>query len=97
MPEGIKLLAWARTARWVGWGFGESLIPIFLFAFSASYAETGLLSSVFEISLLISLPIVGMLADRMSAKVLIIAGLVLYPLVGASYFLAGATGVAHSS
>ena len=94
LAHGVKLLAWARTVRWVGWGFGESLLPLFIFAFSASYAEAGLLTSIYSIALLVALPIVGMLADRMSAKVLIIAGLALYPLVGASYFLAGAAGVA---
>ncbi len=94
LARGVKLLAWARTVRWVGWGFGESLLPIFIFAFSASYAEAGLITSIYSVALLVALPVVGMLADRMSAKVLIIAGLALYPLVGASYFLAGAAGVA---
>lgn len=94
LPKGVKVLAWARTMRWIGWGFGESLIPLFIFAFSASYAEAGLVSSIYSIALLIALPIVGMLADRVTAKALALAGLILYPLVGASYFLAGAAGMA---
>ena len=94
LPEGVKLLAWARTVRWVGWGFGESLIPIFLFTFATSYAEAGLFSSILEIAALMALPIIGMLADRIPAKFLVIAGLLVYPFVGISYFLAGMTGMA---
>lgn len=94
LPKGVKLLAIARTVRWIGWGFGESLIPIFLFAFAASYAEAGLFSSIYEISLLLSLPVIGMLADRLSAKTLVITGLFLYPFIGLSYFFAGVSGLA---
>jgi len=87
------MVALSRTMRWVGWGFGESLIPIFIFSFAGSFAEAGLLRSVFEVTLLFCLPLAGVLADRVSARALIIAGLVVYPLVGVSYFLAGVTGM----
>lgn len=94
LPLGVRLLAWARTTRWIGWGFGESLIPLFIFSFSASFAQTGLLSAVYSITLLVALPIVGMFADKTSAKVLVVIGLLIYPFVGIGYFLAGATGLA---
>lgn len=88
------MIAWSRTVRWIGWGFGESLIPIFIFSFSGTYAEAGLIRSVFEIILLICFPLAGVLADRVSARTLILAGLIVYPLVGFGYLLTGVTGLA---
>ncbi|MDO8622449.1 MAG: MFS transporter, partial [bacterium] len=97
-PHGVsgalRTVAWSRTIRWIGWGFGESLIPILIFSFSSTYAEAGLIRSVFEIVLLICFPLVGVLADRVSARTLILAGAVVYPLVGFGYLLAGITGLA---
>ena len=94
LPRGVKIIAWARTIRWIGWGFGEALIPIFIFQFSHSFAEAGLLRSTYEIVMLLALPIIGAWADRTSAKYLIVVALLLYPLVGVSYFLAGIFGAA---
>jgi len=94
LPRALQVIAWSRTVRWIGWGFGESLIPIFIFSFSRTYAEAGLIRSVFEIVLLICLPIAGVLADRIPARTLVLAGLVVYPLVGVGYLLAGVTGFA---
>lgn len=94
LPKGIRILAQARAIRWIGWGLGEALVPIFLLKFSATYLETGILSSTMEIMSLISLPLIGALADSIAAKRLILVSLLLYPLVGASYFLAGTFGIA---
>lgn len=94
MPKSIKVIAWARAMRWVGWGFGESLIPIFIFAFSSTFAEAGLFRSTYEIIALISLPLIGVWADRKSAKYLILLSLILYPIVGIGYLLAGLLGLA---
>lgn len=94
LPRGVKIIAWARTIRWIGWGFGEALIPIFIFSFSSTFAEAGLFRSTYEIATLLALPIIGAWADRTSAKYLIIVALLLYPLVGVSYFLAGFFGAA---
>ncbi len=93
LPHGVHVLAWATTIRWVGWGFFEALLPVFLFSFSNSYAETGLLQSTFDVVFLIAMPFVGMLADKISAKTIIMVGLLFYPFVGASYFMAGASGI----
>lgn len=93
-PEGVRLFMWSRLVRWLGWGFGEALIPVFIFSMSVSYAEAGLMGAIYSLALVLALPIVGALADRMSAKTLILAGLLAYPLVGLGYFLAGVTGVA---
>ena len=89
LPHGIRLLAYARAIRWVGWGFGEALIPVFIVSFSHTFAQMGLFSSTVKLAALISLPVIGMMADRMPAKHLVLASLVLYPLVGINYFLAG--------
>lgn len=93
IPHGIRLLAWATTIRWAGWGFFEALLPVFLFSFSGSYAETGILQSTFDIVFLLALPFAGLLADKVPARTIIMAGLLFYPLVGIGYFLAGATGI----
>ncbi|HEU5114295.1 MAG TPA: MFS transporter [Candidatus Paceibacterota bacterium] len=94
LPKGVRILAWARAVRWVGWGFGEALIPVFILAFSKTFAEAGLINSTVEIASLLALPVIGMWADRISAKKLILISLLFYPLVGVSYFFAGAFGLA---
>ncbi len=94
LPYAVRLIAWIRALRWFGWGFGESLIPVFIFLFANTFAEAGLLRSVYEIVSLVALPIIGMWADKVSAKRLILLALLLYPLVGLNYLLAGVSGVA---
>jgi len=89
LPSGVRLFAWVRAIRWFGWGFGESLLPIFILSFSHTFAEAGLFSSTVEIVSLMSLPIIGMWADRIPAKRLVLWSLILYPLVGLGYLLAG--------
>ncbi|MEK7570180.1 MAG: MFS transporter [Patescibacteria group bacterium] len=93
LANSIKRIAWMRTVRWLGWGFGEALIPLFIFRFSQSYAEAGAFRAAYDIALLLALPVIGRLADRIPAKSLILFALALYPLVGISYFLAGAFGI----
>jgi MFS family permease len=94
MPEGVRLFAWVRAIRWFGWGFGESLLPIFILSFSHTFAEAGLFSSTVEIVSLMSLPIIGTWADRVPAKRLVLWSLILYPFVGLGYLLAGIFGLA---
>ena len=94
LPYGVRVLAWSRAVRWIGWGLGEALIPIFILTFSKTFAEMGLFSSTVDIAALISLPLIGVWADRISAKHLILISLLLYPIVGISYFLAGSLGLA---
>ncbi len=94
LPYGVRIFAWARAVRWIGWGLGEALIPVFIITFSKSFAEAGLFSSTVDIAALISLPLIGLLADKVPAKRLILLSLILYPIVGASYFLAGFLGMA---
>ena len=94
LPYAVRLIAWIRAIRWFGWGFGESLIPVFIFLFAHTFAEAGLLRSVYEIVSLAALPVIGVWADRISAKGLILLALALYPFVGVAYFLAGLFGVA---
>jgi MFS family permease len=89
LPHRVRLFAWVRAIRWFGWGFGESLLPIFILSFSHTFAEAGLFSSTVEIVSLLSLPIIGMWADRVPAKRLVLWSLILYPLVGFGYLLAG--------
>jgi MFS family permease len=94
MPNGVRLFAWVRAIRWFGWGFGESLLPIFILSFSHTFAEAGLFSSTVEIVSLMSLPIIGIWADKVPAKRLVLWSLILYPLVGLGYLLAGIFGLA---
>ena len=94
LPYGVRVFAWARAIRWIGWGFGEALLPVFIILFSKSFAEAGFFSSSVDIAGLISLPFIGLWADKVSAKRLILWSLILYPIVGISYFFAGIFGLA---
>jgi MFS family permease len=94
LPYGVRVFAWARAIRWIGWGFGEALLPVFIILFSKSFAEAGFFSSSVDIAGLISLPFIGLWADKVSAKRLILWSLILYPIVGISYFFAGLFGLA---
>ncbi|MBU6323593.1 MAG: MFS transporter [Patescibacteria group bacterium] len=93
LPSGVRSLALARTVRYIGWGFSESLIPVFIMSLAGSYAAAGLVRATYDVTLLLALPLLGLLAERYPAKWLVVAGLLLYPFVGFSYFLAGATGL----
>lgn len=92
VPEGVRMLGWTRATRWFGWGFGEPLLPLFILTFSQSLTEAGLLRSIYDIVFLATLPLAGMAADRFSGKHIIALGLLVYPFIGISYYLAGATG-----
>ncbi len=59
LPYGVRIIAWTRAIRWVGWGLGEALIPIFIFSFSSTFAEAGFFRGVYDIVSLLSLPIIG--------------------------------------
>ena len=94
IPAEAKLLTRITSIRWIGWGFAESLIPVFLYSFGHSYADAGLLRSAYDIAFIIALPLVGVFADQMRATTLVLIGLFLYLFCGASYFFAGMTGFA---
>ncbi|HEY0010893.1 MAG TPA: MFS transporter [Candidatus Paceibacterota bacterium] len=89
---GVRIVTWATAVRWIGWGFVEALIPIFMFSFTDSYAETGLLRSIYSVVFLLAVPFIGMLANRIRARSLILSGAFLYPFIAISYFLAGLWG-----
>lgn len=93
ISHGVRLISIATTIRWFGWGLVEAMIPIFWFTFADSYAETGFLSSIYSIVFFIALPFASVLADKISARTIILIGLCLYPAIGLGYFLAGATGL----
>ncbi len=93
IEEGVRLISIATSIRWFGWGFAEAFLPIFLFSFTNTYAETGLLRSVYGIVFLISLPIVSWFADNVASKKLMLVALLLYPFISISYFSAGTFGV----
>ncbi|MDB5258982.1 MAG: hypothetical protein JWO73_190 [Candidatus Taylorbacteria bacterium] len=94
LPLGVRIFTWARAIRWVGWGFGEALLPVFILAFSNTYAEAGLITSSVDIAGLLFLPFIGMWADKVSAKKLVLLSMLLYPIVGFGYFFAGVFGMA---
>jgi MFS family permease len=93
VPKGIKLVTWATSLRWFGWGFVETLVPIFLFSFNHNYADTGILRSIYGIVFILILPFVAWLANRVSSKYLLIAALLMYPFISLSYFFAGGFGL----
>lgn len=89
LPDEVWLFAWVRAIRWIGWGLGKPLLPVFIMAFSQTFAEAGLFNSTLRIVSLASLPIIGIWVDRTPAKRLVLWSLLLYPLVGLGYLLAG--------
>src|SRR3989344_2171452 len=93
-PAGIKLITLATTIRWIGWGFVEGFLPVFLFSFADSYAETGAFQSIYELVFVLAVPFVGMIADKISSKTILVIGLLIYPFIGFSYYWAGVTGMA---
>ncbi len=93
IEEGVRLISIATSIRWFGWGFAEAFLPIFLFSFAHTYAETGLLRSIYGVVFLLSLPMVSWLADNIASKKLLIVSLLLYPFISISYFSAGVFGV----
>jgi MFS family permease len=93
IPIGVRVLTLATSIRWFGWGFAETLIPVFIFSFAHSYAQTGLLKSAYDVAFIIALPIVGIFADRVRGTSIILLGLSFYFIVGTSYFLAGISGM----
>ena len=93
IPYGIRLLTTATSVRWFGWGFAETLIPVLLFSFGNSFAEAGLLKASVDITFILSLPIIGLYADKVRATTLLLISYFLYIFVGLGYFLAGVTGL----
>ncbi len=93
IEDGVKLISLSTSIRYLGWGFVEAFLPLFLFSFAQTYAETGVLKSIFSVIFLLSLPVVSWLADRVASKKLLLAALLIYPLVSISYFFAGAFGI----
>lgn len=93
IPDGVRIISYATAIRWVGWGFVEALIPVFMYSFSKNYLTTALIYSSYWLFFLLALPFVGVFADKISCRWLIIGALILYPFVGLGYFLAGALGI----
>lgn len=85
----VKIVSWSTAVLWFGWGFGESLIPVFLYQFAHSYAETGLLKSAFDITALLVTPVIGYYADKISIKKMMLVGIGLYFLIALNYYFAG--------
>src|SRR4051812_23862015 len=93
LSRGVRLVAAARAIRWIGWGFGEALLPIFFVQFSSSLTEAGLLQATMQMVFLIIFPLVGMLADTFPARTLLIAAALFYPFIGLSFYVAGISGL----
>jgi len=84
----------ATAIRWFGWAVVDPVLPIFIFMFSESFVQTGLLASIYSVVFLLSVPIVSFISDHIRAKYVILAGLAIYPLIALSYYFAGVYGMA---
>jgi MFS family permease len=93
IPVGSRLITTITAIRWAGWGFAETLIPILIYSLTSTFAQAGLLRSTYDIGLILTLPIIGVIADKVKATTIILVGLVLYLFVGTSYLLAGTAGL----
>jgi len=69
---------------------GESFNPGFFVSIRQGYTEAGLLRSVLDVTALLTTPIIGYYADKISIKKMMLVGIALYLLVAVNYFLAGA-------
>lgn len=94
IDDGVRKITFATAIRWAGWALVDPLIPVFLFMFSESYLQTGLLASVYSVVFLLSIPIVSFITDHVRAKYVILAGLMIYPFIGLAYYFAGVYGAA---
>ncbi|MCR4327630.1 MAG: MFS transporter [Nanoarchaeota archaeon] len=90
--KGIKLLTLATSVRWLGWGFGEAFIPVFLLLFSKNFLEAGILASAYYLLFFLSLPISSYIADRYNVKKMLLTAMIIYIFIGLGYFVAGITG-----
>lgn len=90
--KGIKLLTFATSIRWFGWGLGEAFIPIFMLLFSTNFFETGVLASSYYVLFFLFLPISAYLADNFKVKNMLLAAMIIYIFIGIGYFAAGITG-----
>lgn len=93
IQTGVKRISYATGIRWMGWGLTDALFFVFIYSFAGSYAETGLISSIYSIVFLIVTPLIGVITNHMRAKSIILSGLILYPFVGLAYFVAGLWGM----
>jgi len=92
IPIGIRLISWATATRFVGWGLVEVFVPVFFLSFASNYTEAGIIRSLYDVSFLLALPVIGRLADRLSSKRIILTGLALYPFIALAYYFAGLYG-----
>ena len=92
--SGVKAITRATAVRWFGWAIVDPLVPVFLFLFSGSFAETGIIVSIYSIVFLVSIPLVSFISDHIRAKYVILAGLAIYPFIALSYYFAGLYGIA---
>jgi len=91
---GVKLITLATSIRWTSWAIIDPILPIFLYTLVQSYGGTGIFRSTYNLIFILCLPIVGHIANRVSAKYIIIAGLCFYPFISLSYYAAGVWGLA---
>jgi MFS family permease len=91
-PE-VRSIALATGIRWVGWGFCESIFMVFWFSQIKEYSLTGFVQISYDLVFLLLVPLVGGLMDHMSARKVILFGLMLYPLIGLGHVVGVATGI----
>jgi len=89
VPVSIKMISYGRAIRWMGWGLGESLMPIFILSFTDNFIAAAAIRSIYEFSILLTLPLMAIIGEKTSSKTLIIIALGLYPFIGIGYLFAG--------
>lgn len=94
VPKGVRILTRATAVRWFGWGLGEAFLPVFFLLFMKSFLGVGLLAATYNIIFFFSIPFVSFLADKVYARTIIRAGLIIYVFIGLGYFAAGIFGAA---
>lgn len=93
MHKGVKLISLATSIRWTSWSLIDPIMPVFLYSFGDSFIGAGSLKAAYSIIFVLTLPIAGLLANKVSAKYLILFALCIYPFISISYYLGAVLGV----
>lgn len=94
IPQEVKTISWYTSIFYFWRWFAEAFIPVFLFSFANSYAQTWMLKSIYDIVFFVAAPVAWYLADRVSTRKMILIWLCFYPLISINYFFAWVSSIA---
>jgi MFS family permease len=89
LPKNVTLAIFAVSISWFFWGPADAYFTLFIESFGASVSQIGFLLSLKNLMpIFISIP-VGLLADRISSRKIVLWMLICYIPIILTYFMAG--------